>query len=542
MIQDFWRTTTTACLAVVLGACVTIAAAGAVLPPGTRLAEVQELRRNNGAEPESLDPALVESTPASRIVGDLFEGLSAIDNHGKTVAGAAESWQQQPDLTTWVFKLRPNATWSDGSPVTANDFVYAWRRLVQPVTAAPMAETYGGYLLNGAAIAKSHMSVSELGVRALDPSTLEVKTPYPIPFLPQLLAAPQFSPVPRVIVEKYGAEWMKPGKLVGNGAYMLKDWVVNGKIVVDKNPRYWDAGNVLLTRVTYLAVEDGNADLRLYQSGENDMMLQVPAGTYESLKTQYRREMHVSRLDGMRFYALNNQDPLLKDVRLRKALSMVIDRDVLAQKITADGQAPVYGLAITSTEGVDPLTYEWAAWPMHRRVAEARSLLASAGVRPGTRLSLAYNAGDYHKKMAVFMSSEWKSKLELDTRMESVENKVLNRKLDVADYQIARTGLLYDYPDVTGFFVTVQCGSDSNKNHSCNAEADRLIEQGKAEPDPVKRRRLMTQALRLEMDDYPMIPLLQYSVPRLVKPWIGGYDDANDQDAYRSKDLYIVDH
>ena len=518
-----------------------MAASGAVVPAGTPLAATQEMRRNNGDEPESLDPALVESLPASHIVGDLFEGLTAIDNHGALVPGAAESWRQT-DTTTWVFKLRAGARWSDGTPVTADDFVYSWRRFVDRKTAAPQAATDGDYILNGVAISKGDMPIDKLGVRALDALTFEVKTPRPIPFLPQLLALAQFSPVPRVVVQKYGREWTKPGNLVGNGAYVLKDWQPNSKVVVEKNPMYWDAGNVALTRVTYLSVDDGNADLKLYQSGENDMMLQVPAGSFESLKAQYPREMHVSRLMGMRFYALNNSHPLLKDVRVRKALSMVIDRKVLAEKVTADGQLPVYGLTIGSTEGVDPLTYEWAEWPMDKRVAEARRLLGEAGVKPGAQFSLAYNTSDYQKKMAIFMASEWKTRLGLDVQMESMEFTVLNQRRHAGDYQIARTGLLFDYPDVTGFFVVVQCGSDSNDDRSCDRKADQLIEQGKATSDPAKRKTLMTQAMRLEMDDYPMIPLLQYSVSRLVKPWVGGYDDANDQDAYRSKDFYIVRH
>ncbi len=523
------------------GACALAGAMAAVVPPGTPLAAKQEMVRNNGAEPESLDPALIESTNAFNVLIDLFEGLTALDNHSKVVPGAAQSWQQT-DATTWIFKLRKGAQFSDGSPVTAQDFVYGWRRMLDPKNAAALASTYGGYILNGVAITQGKLPPTAAGVRAIDALTLEVKTPGPLPFLPYLLVNPQFAPVPRAVVEKFGRDWTKPGNLVGNGAYVLKDWQVNSKVVVEKNPTYWDAADVSLTRVTYLPVEDGNADLKLYQSGEEDMMSRLPPGTYGSLKAQYPKDMHNSVMIALRFYALNNRDPLTKDVRVRKALSMVIDRQILADKVTADGQVPVYGFVVKGNEGADVVHYDWEAWPMDKRVAEARRLLAEAGVKPGTRLKFAYNNSDYHKKMAIFAASEWKTKLGLDTDMESMEYKVLIRRRQTADYQIARHAWIPGYADVTGLLQLTECGNDANDDKSCSKAGDDLMHQAAATTDPGTRKALLTQAVRVEMDDYPMIPLLQMSIPRLVKPWIGGYDDANDQDAFRSKDFYVIKH
>ena len=539
MSLNLRRSTAQLCAAIVLGA--SLACPAAAVPPGTALAGKQEMVRNNGAEPESLDPALIESTNANNILVDLFEGLTALDNHSKVVPGAAQSWQQM-DATTWVFKLRKNGQWSNGTPVTAQDFVYGWQRLVDPKNAAALGSTFGAYIVNGVAITQGRMPVTALGVRAIDAATVEVKTPGPLPFLPILLASSQFSPAPRATVEKFGREWTKPANMVGNGAYVLKDWQVNSKVVVEKNPKYWDAANVTLTRVTYLPVEDGNADLKLYQSGEEDMMSRLPPGTYDALRAQYPKDIHNSAMIAMRFWALNNNDALLRDVRVRKALSMVIDREILATKVTADGQVPVYGLMVKGNEGADPLRYEWADWPMDKRVAEARKLLAQAGIKPGTRVKFAYNTSEYHKKMAIFTASEWKTKLGLDTEMESMEYKVLIRKRQSADYQIARHAWIPGYADITGFLELVECGNDSNDNKSCDKAADEVIRQASATTDPVKRKALMTQAMRMEMDDYPMIPLLQMSMPRLVKPWIGGYDDANDQDIFRSKDFYVVKH
>jgi len=535
-----WRRAT-ARLAGALALAATSMAGAAVIPPGTLLADKQEMVRNNGSEPESLDPPLIESTGANSILVDLFEGLTALDNHSRVVPGVAQSWQRT-DQTTWIFKLRHDARWSNGEPVTAEDFVYGWHRLVDPKNAAALGSTFGSYILNGVAITQGKMPVTALGVRAIDATTLEVKTPGPMPYLPMLLASSQCSPTPRATIEKYGRDWTKPGNMVSNGAYVLKDWQVNSKVVIEKNPKYWDAAHVTLTKVTWLPVEDSNADVKLYQSGESDFVLRIPAGTYASLKAQYPRELHNSLMIALRFYALNNRDPLLKDVRVRKALSMVIDREVLASKVTADGQLPVYGLIVKGNEGADMLRYDWADWPMDKRVAEARKLLAQAGVKPGTRLKFAYNTSDYHKKMAIFTASEWKTKLGLDTELESMEYKVLIHRRQSADYQVARHAWIPGYADITGLLALVECGNDANDNKSCSPAGDALIQQASATADPARRQALMTQALRVEMDDYPLIPLLQMSVPRLVKPWIGGYDDANDQDIFRSKDFYILKH
>jgi oligopeptide transport system substrate-binding protein len=179
---------------------------------------------------------------------------------------------------------------------------------------------------------------------------------------------------------------------------------------------------------------------------------------------------------------------------------------------------------------------------MDKRVAEARKLLAEAGVKPGTHVKFVYNTSDYHKKMAIFTASEWKTKLGLDTDLDSMEYKVLIRRRHTADYQVARHAWIPGYADVTGLLELAECGNDANDNKSCSKTGDDFLHQGEATADPAKRKALLTQAVRAEMDDYPMIPLLQMSMPRLVKPWIGGYDDANDQDAFRSKDFYVVKH
>ncbi|GJH27112.1 peptide ABC transporter substrate-binding protein [Caballeronia novacaledonica] len=516
-------------------------ATAAIVPSGVALAAKQELVRNNGSEVETLDPALVETVVAANVSRDLFESLTATDSDGKVVPGVAEKWEQK-DSTTWIFHLRKNARWSNGDPVTANDFVYGCQRFVDPKTASSYANVFGPFLLNGADIVAGKKPASALGVRAVDANTIEVKTDGLVPFLPELMSNPNLGPVHRATVEKFGKDWTKPGNLVSNGAFQLKDWQVNSKLVLTKNSNYWDKTNVQLTQVTYLPVEDENTDVKLFQSGENDMTYQLPTGTYAKYSQQFPKDIRNSLILGTRYYSFNNRDPLLKDVRVRKALSMVIDRDLLAQRVTADGQTPLYGLLPKGVSGAEVSNYEWSTWPMAKRVEEAKKLLEQAGVKPGTKLSFAMNTSDYNKKMAIFVASEWKTKLGLTMDIESMEFKVLLKKRHGGDYQIARNGWVADYNDATTFLTLVQCKSEQNDSFSCNPKADALIKEAAATTDLAKRTQLQTQAAKIVMDDYPMLPLLQYGLPRLVKSYVGGYSLKNPMDHYGSKDLYIVKH
>ena len=517
------------------------AAFAAKVPAGVQLAAKQELTRNNGSEPESLDPALAESVGANNIARDLFEALTAADNDGRIVPGLAESWKQT-DPTTWVFTLRKNAKWSDGVQVTADDVVYGIRRFLDPKTASPYASTYGAFLLNGVEAAEGKKALTDIGIKAINKLTVEVKTPYPVAFLPEVMSNNQLGPAPRHAIEKHGKDWTKPGKLVGNGAFVLKDWAVNSKIVIEKNPQYWDAKAVVLSKVTYLPIEDGFADVKLYQSGENDWVYQLPPGTYEKYKAELPKDVRNSPMLGLRYYSLNAKDPVMKDKRVRQALSMVIDRDILAAKITADGQLPAYSVVVKGTAGADATTYDWAKWPMAQRVAEAKKLLAAAGLQQGSKIKFTYNTSEYHKKMAIFAASEWKTKLGLNTELENMEFKVLLKKRHDGEYQIARNGWVADYNDATTFLTLVQCGSDQNDNGNCNPKAEELIKQGNQAKDAAKRKQLLTQATKMIMDDYPIIPLLSYTTPRLVKPYVGGYTGKNSLDRYRNKDLYIIKH
>lgn len=526
-------------------AALTLAIAGsslaATIPAGTQLHPTQHLTRSNGSEPESMDPAVAETVPANQIMRDLFEGLTATTTEGKVVPGVAESWKQT-NPTTWVFKLRAGAKFSNGDPITAEDFVYSFRRFVDPKTASPYAATFGVFLQNGLEVAQGKKPTSELGVKALDKATLEIKTQDPVAFMLELMTNTQFAPVHKATVEKFGKNWVKPGNMVGNGAYVLKDWQVNNRIVVEKNPQYWDAAATVLTKVTYLPIEDQFADIKLFESGETEYVYQMPPGVFEKYKAQYPKEMRNQSIIGLRYYDFQTKDPVFKDVRVRKALSMVIDRDILSKRVTADGQPPAYSLIVNGVVGADPTPYEWSTWPMEKRVAEAKSLLEQAGVKPGTKYTFSYNTSEYHKKMAVFVASEWKTKLGITMETEAMEFKVLAKKRHDGAFQLARNGWLADYNDATSFLALVRCDSDQNTNFYCDREAEALIQKGTQSADPAKRKALLTEASKKIMDGYPIIPMVQYSLPRLIKSYVGGYSELNPQDHYRSKDFYIIKH
>lgn len=513
----------------------------ATVPKGVQLHAEQTLTRNNGSEPETLDPSLIESVGAANLTRDLFEGLTSIDAQGKIVPGVAEKWRQVDPLT-WTFQLRPQAKWQNGDPVTAQDFVYSFRRLVDPKTGSKYARTFGDFFLNGKEVSTGQKPPQELGVRAIDKATLEIKTSHPVKFLPELVSNPNLSPLHPTSIEKLGREWTKPGNLMGNGAYALKSWQVNSKIVLEKTPGYWNADQVKITRVTYLPVEDGHVDVKLFESGQNDWVYMLPPGSYDSYLKKYPKDTRNTPLLALRFYSIQTQSPFFKDVRVRQALSMVLDRDILAQKVTADGQLPAYGLIVKGVEGADRVDYEWANWPMAKKVETAKALMAQAGVKPGAKFTFSYNTSEYHKKMAIFAASEWKTKLGLAVELEAMEFKVLIKKRHDGQFEMARDGWNADYNDATTFVALVKCDSDQNHSRHCNKDAEQLIQKGLKESDEAKRKTALNEAIRLIMNDYPIIPLLQYSLPRLVKSYVGGYSTDNQMDRFRTQDLYIVKH
>ena len=512
------------------------------IPTGVKLAPVQEITRQLPAEIESLDPAHIESWAGNTVGLDLFEGLTRIDATGAIVPGVAQSWTRTgPD--TWRFTLRGDARWSDGRPVTADDFVYAWRRVVDPKTGSKYTVLVE-FVKNGKAIVSGKAPPDQLGVTAVDARTLEVRTETPAAFFPELAAMVSMAPVPRHIVQRAPDGWTKPDTFVGNGAFLLADWQPNNRVVLLKNGRYWNAASVPLAKVKYVPIEDDGTALHMYQAGQIDYTYRIPSGLHDPIAKQFGSELRTGMQIATYYYSLDNTNPLFKDKRVRQALSMVLDRDLLTKRLLQAGEAPMYGLIASGTKGASPFVPAWAAWPMSKRIDYARDLLRQAGYSEAKPLTftLTYNTNDLHKKVALLAASEWRTKLGVEARLENVEFKVLLMQRHEGKVQASRDGWFVDYNDAMSYFDVLRCGSIQNDQRYCNPKVDELIARANARLDPNERTALMTRAHTLAMEDYPMIALFQYSADRLVKAYVGGYATTNYVDQRASQDLYIVAH
>lgn len=513
------------------------------VPSNVTLAAQQDLTRQVPAEVESLDPAHIESWTGNTIGLDLFEGLARIDAAGQIVPGVAQSWERKTP-ETWIFKLRRDAKWSNGQPVTAADFVYSWQRLADPKTGSKYTILVE-FVKNAKDIIAGKAAPSTLGVRAVDPYTVEVTTDAPVAFFPELTAMAPLAPVNKDVVAKFGDAWTRPQNMVSNGAYSLVDWQPNSRIVIAKDAKYWNAGKVVVNKVTYLPIESDETAMRMYQAGQIDYSYSIPSGIFQQVSKQFGGELRPGLQLATYYYYLNNKDPVLKDKRVRQALSMVLDRDVLTTKLTQAGEKPMYGLMPKGTKGVRaPFTPEWASWPMAKRVDYAKNLLKQAGYSDAKPLSftLTYNTNDLHKKVAMFTASEWRTKLGIDTKLENVEFKVLMKERHDGKVQIARDGWFADYNDAMTFFDLLECGSAQNTVAYCNKKVDTLVGDANQKLDDKARTELLTQAHDLAMDDTPMVPLFQYSADRLVKPYVGGYSLKNVVDMRASQDMYVIKH
>jgi oligopeptide transport system substrate-binding protein len=518
------------------------AASAVTVPPGTSLAAKQELTRQVPTEVESLDPAHIESWTGDTIGLDLFEGLTRISASGAVVPGVAESWTRTaPD--TWVFKLRHDAKWSNGQPVTAADFVYAWQRVLDPKTGSKYTILLE-FVKGAKAILAGKAPLTSLAARAVDPYTLEVKTEVPAAFFTELTAMPAMAPVNKATVDKFGDSWTRPGNMVSNGPYALTDWEPNNRIVLVKDNNYWNAQHVVITKVTYMPVESDETAMRMYQSGQIDYTYSIPSGIYAQVSKQFGKELQTGVQLATYFYSLNNSDPAFHDPRVRQALSMVIDRDLLTSKLTQAGEVPMYGLIAKGTKGAAVYTPDWASWPMAKRVDYARGLMKAAGYSDANPLTftLTYNTNDLHKKVALFSTSEWRTKLGVNAKLENVEYKVLLSERHAGKVQASRDGWFVDYNDAMSYFDQLRCGGVQNDLHFCDPKVDALVDQANAQLDDQERTALLTQAHNLAMSETPLIALFQYSADRLVKPYVGGYLPTNYVDQRASQDMYLLAH
>lgn len=532
--------------ALLLGAGLAVASASfsslaANVPAGTKLADKQEFVRGNGTEVASIDPHKTEGVPESHVIRDLLEGLVNQDANGKTVPGVAESWETT-DNKTFIFHLRKDAKWSNGDPVTADDFVYSFKRAVDPATASP----YSWYLemttmVNAADIIAGKKDKETLGVKALDANTLEVNLETPVPYFVKMMGHTTVKPVHRATVEKWGDQWTKPEHFVGNGAYVVDKWTVNERLVMKRNPYYWDNAHTVIDQVTYLPIENQVAEMNRFLSGEIQMTYELPLEHFKRLKKEYPESVNVKGNLCTYYYGFNNQKAPFDDVRVRKALSYAIDRDIIANAILGQGQKPAYFMTPEITADFNPEMPAYGKLTQKERIAEAKKLLAEAGFDKSHPLefTLLYNTSENHKKIATAIQSMWKQALGVNITLENQEWKTFLDTRREGNYDVTRAGWCGDYNEASSFLSLMQSNNSSNDQKYHSAEYDAVMEKALNAKTDEEREALYVEAEKLLARDMPIAPIYQYVTSRLVSPQLGGYPVNNAEDKIYTKDLYI---
>jgi oligopeptide transport system substrate-binding protein len=486
------------------------------------------LRIDVSSEAPTLDPQLQQDTSSARIAYDLFAGLVDFDQQNNPIPGMADHWLISPDAKTVTFYLRHNLKFSDGSPISANDFVYSWKRLINPETASAYAYLLD-HVVNGKAIAQGKMSPEKLGVSAPDNNTFVVKLVEPDNTLMAKCTMPNLAAVSSKSIQQYGPHWTDAGKMVTSGAYRLKEHVVYGYIQAEKNPYYYDADQIHIPTVKYFPYEDTNAAVASYESGGLDLTGDsLPVNRYKTLLREYPAQLHTVQQEGTYYYAFNMTLPEFKDIRVRQALSMAMDRDIISQFILPSHPKPLYSV-VTSTiangEYAD-IQYPWAHESRQQQIAEAQRLYHEAGYGPQhpLKLSISFNTNDGHQKIALAVASMWKTVLGVETTIQNQEWKTFIDARQQGDFMIARDGWIADYNSVTAYLMLYACDNPQNHSRYCDNRYDQLITQGDAELDSETQKKYYHQALQIALDDYTIIPMYQYNYVRLVKPYIKGYD------------------
>lgn len=505
-----------------------VLAAGLVCSLGSAALAQVVFHRGNDGDPETLDAHKTSTVSEAHLLRDLSEGLVIHHINGSVVPGVAESWTMSADGKTYTFKLRANARWSNGEPVKAGDFIYSLRRIINPATGAKYANILYP-IRNAEKINKGGegASLDELGVKALDDGTLEISLERPTPYFLELLTHQTGLPVHPPSVEKFGKDFVKPENWVSNGAYALKEFVPNSHIKMEKNKNFHDAANVQIDTVLYYPAPDLAAAARRFQAGELHMTTDIPADQIQQLREKLGSQVKVAPYLGTYFLIVNTAKKPFDDVRVRRALSLVIDREFIAEEIWGGTMLPAYGVippnignygerAEVDFKGASPLDRE----------EEAMRLLAAAGYGPGTplRLQLRYNTTDNNRRTMIAIAEQWKV-LGVETSFINTDGKTHFALLrDGGDFDIARYGWIGDYSDPQNFlFLFLSDNKGFNSGRYDNPKFDALLQQGANELDLAKRAAILREADSILAVDMPWIPLMYYSSKNLVSPKLVGF-------------------
>lgn len=498
------------------------------------------LRKGNGAEPQTLDPQRAEDVSSANILRDLYEGLVLMGPGARPIPGVATHWEESPDHLTWTFTLREQARWSNGDPLTAEDFVAGMRRSVDP----KVGSNYGMILapiLHAEEVIAGKQPPQALGVEAVDAHTLRIRLKSPTPYLLGMLTHSTSLPIHRPSLAKYGERFTQPGHLISNGAYQLVEWVPQSHITLRRNPYYWNDGHTRIDEVRYYAIEDSAVEFARYRAGELDWA-GVPTSQFRRVRKYLGQELHVDPYFATYYYGFNLTRPPFKDaLKLRQALSMAIDRDIITQYVLGGGELPAYGWVPPGIAGYTGAELPYAHWTREQRLAQARKLYREAGYSPEHPLSveIRYNTSDENRKLSLAIAQMWKQALGVQVSLFNEEWKVfLQNRKQKRMTEAFTAGWVGDYPDPYTFLELMRSDYGINDTGYHSQTYDALLDQVTRLPAGAERNRLMQRAEAQMLADQPVMPVFYYVGKRLLKPWVQGYQP-NIMNQHYTKDLAI---
>jgi oligopeptide transport system substrate-binding protein len=487
------------------------------------------LNRGNGAEPKSLDPALIDGIWEAQISGDLLLGLTTEDAGSKPIAGAAESWETSEDGLTWTFHIRDHM-WSDGVPVTANDFVFAWRRVLDPKTAAPYAY-YLYPIKNARDVNTGKQPATALGVEAKDEKTLVVTLGHPLPFMIEFLTHQSMYPVPRHVVEAKGSEWARSGNYVSNGPYVLEGWTPNDRVTLKKNPRFYDAANVKIDVVNYFPTPDGDAALRRLRAGELDTQDPISPLQVDFLRSNMADALKLTPTLTIAYLSINLTRKPLDDVRIREALNLAVDRETLVERILKLGEPPAYNMVPPSIANYPGgVEMRFKTMPFEQRLAHAQELMRAAGYSPEKplRIDWATTTNAVTRQTIAPLQEMWR-KIYVDVEIIQSDTQINYQKLEDGDFEIGTAGWIADYNDPSNFLDVLRTGGGNNYGRYSNPKFDALLDQAASERDLTRRGQLLALAEQMLLDDYPLIFVRFQTQPAIVQPYVKGWIPSSKQ-------------
>jgi len=481
------------------------------------------LNRGNFADIKSLDPAFIEGNWEAWLLGDVLMGLTTEGPRGEPVAGAATNWNVSVDGLTWTFHLRKHV-WSDGVPVTAQDFIFAWRRELDPKTAAPYA--YNLWVVKNAhEINTGKLATTALGVEAPDDKTLVVHLEHPAPYLAELMDHQVAWPIPRHAYLKYGDAWARPQNYVSNGPYLVKDWIPNDHVTLVKNPRFYDVGNVHIDTVNYYAITDSEEALRQFRAGELDSQNPFPNDEIDWMRANIPRALKIVPYLGTTYLVMNLEHKPFRDIRLREAINLAFDREALAEKIRRIGETPAYHIVppgIANYPGGAALAFQ--TMPFARRLTQAQALMRQMGYGPNRHLALGFTTStNPDSRRAAAAVQGMLAKIYIDLTLDSVESGMLLVKMQQHDFDIGFASWIADFNDASNYLDLLRTGAGENYGDYRNPKYDALLDKAQQQTDLKIRGQIMRQAEQIALDGYVWAPAYFMVTRDIVQPYVKGW-------------------